>query len=253
MPILKCPKCHHQRTPEETATPERCPACGLYFEKWAQRDLIQKKLHEKRQEENSTTGLWPALQERFQSSATEMNSNTLRTRAIILLALCVWSVRLMLMDFRDGEMNASFMHGILLIFHEAGHIIFIPFGHFMIMLGGSLFQVLLPLILSAALLWQNRDGFGAMVGVWWCGTSLLDLSAYIYDAKNPQLIMLGGHTGADGPHDWIYLLDTIHKLQAAQTYGNVVHKLGILLMAFALWHAGKILWQAWRKPEPAIK
>ena len=33
-----CPKCAHARTPEETADPGICPACGLVFAKWAARD-----------------------------------------------------------------------------------------------------------------------------------------------------------------------------------------------------------------------
>jgi hypothetical protein len=43
--------------------------------------------------------------------------------------------------------------------------------------------------------------------------SILDLAPYIYDARDPQLILLGGHTGEDGHHDWIYLLETFDRLQ----------------------------------------
>jgi endogenous inhibitor of DNA gyrase (YacG/DUF329 family) len=38
--IKKCPKCGHVRPPEETMSPECCPACGLFFGKWAMRDLV---------------------------------------------------------------------------------------------------------------------------------------------------------------------------------------------------------------------
>src|SRR4051812_47564447 len=31
-----CPKCGHERAPDETATDESCPACGLIFAKYLQ-------------------------------------------------------------------------------------------------------------------------------------------------------------------------------------------------------------------------
>src|SRR5690606_11945356 len=124
----------------------------------------------------------------------------------------------------------SFMHTILLVIHEAGHTFLMPFGEFMAILGGSLFQLLLPLICAGTVLWSNRDSFGAGLGVWWVGVSLLDLSPYIYDARQPQLIMLGGHTGEDGPHDWIYLLETFNAVPQAHAYGAAAHTLGLFIM-----------------------
>jgi hypothetical protein len=164
-------------------------------------------------------------------------------RAALLIAFLAWGVRLAALDYRTGEMGASFMHAILLPIHEAGHILFMPFGQFMTTLGGSLFQLLLPLIVAGALLWQNRDAIGAALGVWWCGTSLMDLAAYIYDAKHPQLILLGGHTGEDGPHDWIYLLGVFGKVEQAQRYGFIAHRLGAVLMLLAIAGGLALLWR----------
>ena len=45
-----------------------------------------------------------------------------------------------------------FLHGVNLIFHEAGHVIFGFFGEFIAVLGGSLNQVLIPLIAAVAFL-----------------------------------------------------------------------------------------------------
>jgi hypothetical protein len=41
------------------------------------------------------------------------------------------------------EINYSFMHLVDLIFHEAGHVLFIPFDRFMTILGGPLTQLLM--------------------------------------------------------------------------------------------------------------
>ena len=101
----------------------------------------------------------------------------------------------------------SFMHLPNLVFHEAGHILFTPLGRFMIVLGGSLTQVLVPLVCAGAFLWQTRDPFGAAIAVWWAGESLTDVAPYINDARDLQLVLLGGKTGAEVEgHDWEYLL-----------------------------------------------
>ena len=44
----------------------------------------------------------------------------------------------------DGEIAVSFMHGINLVFHEAGHVVFMSFGHFLHVAGGTLGQWLMP-------------------------------------------------------------------------------------------------------------
>ena len=65
-----------------------------------------------------------------------------------------------------------------LVFHEAGHVIFSPFGRFMTVLGGSLFQCLVPIALAIAFLRQD-DRFGAAVCSWWAGQNLLDVAPYV--------------------------------------------------------------------------
>ena len=248
MPPPKCPKCGHVRSPGETGTPECCPACGLYFDKWAQRDSFVPPSRQRAEEEEPA---WRTeLRERLTAVPDQGGAGQLYGRTALLLLFLVWGARLALMDYRDGEMGSSFMHAILLPIHEAGHVLFIPFGEFMTILGGSLFQLLLPLIAAGTVWWQNRDPFGAALGVWWYGVSLMDLAAYIYDAKNPQLTLLGGHTGDDGPHDWIYLLGVFGKVQHSQTYGAVVHGLGVLVMLAGLAWAARVLWRMREKAAP---
>ena len=174
----------------------------------------------------------------------EMTATTFYGRCIALLMLVIWSWFLFGYDYRDGEIGESFMHDILLPIHEAGHVLFRPFGEFMMVLGGSLFQLLLPFGIGVAFIVKNRDNFGAVVGLWWASASLLDLSPYIYDALHPQLILVGGGTGAeDGPHDWIYLLITLRQIDNAQRWGAFVHACGGVLMVCALIWGTTILWR----------
>jgi hypothetical protein len=79
--------------------------------------------------------------------------------------------------------------------------------------------------------------------MWYGSVSLLDLAPYIYDARTPQLILFGGHTGEDGPHDWICLLIALGQLHSAQRWGTFVHTLGGILMLIALSWGIAILWR----------
>src|SRR4051812_41064725 len=82
-----------------------------------------------------------------------------------LVVLGAWTAHLFLGPL-DAASN-SFVHLIDLVFHEAGHPIFAPLGEFMMVLGGSLMQILVPLICAGTFLVQQEDEFGAAVCVWW--------------------------------------------------------------------------------------
>lgn len=249
--LKQCPKCGHVRQPGDTSPPEQCPACGIYFAKWLARDsFVPPALRAEEAEQEAGAANWrDCILERILHVPQNVSDAQIRGRAAILLFLLVWGVRLGMMNYRNGEMGQSFMHNILLPIHEAGHILFIPFGEFMTILGGSLFQLLFPLIVAGALLWQNRDAFGGAVGAWWTSVSLMDLAPYIYDAREPQLILLGGHTGDDGPHDWIYLLGEFGRVQRSQAYGAWAHHLGFALMLLSLAAAAWALWRWYAAKE----
>lgn len=170
----------------------------------------------------------------------------LAARAGLLALLAAWGVFLFTRDLASGEIGQSFMHGILLVFHEAGHVIFIPFGEFMTILGGSLFQVIFPLGIGIAFMVVNRDPFAAALGLWWAGLSLVDVAPYIYDALHPQLVLLTGETGEDGPHDWIFLLRRMGQLAHAQGWGRFAHVVGGIVMLAGVAWAAAVLHRAWR-------
>ena len=122
----------------------------------------------------------------------------------------------------------TFLHLVNLPFHEAGHIIFTPFGRFLQVLGGSLAQLLVPLVCMGAFLVTKRDPFAAAVAWWWMGESLVDLSPYIYDARAGEMMLIGGITGRENPdfHDWKNLLTWTgllkydHALASLAFYGG---------------------------------
>ena len=146
----------------------------------------------------------------------------------------------------------SFMHLIVLPIHEAGHLLFIPFGRFMTVLGGSLFQVLLPLVLMASFMFgfggSRRDNFAASLMLWWAAVSIIDVAPYIWDAFDPKMILLGGKTGAESDgHDWQNILGDLGLIRRAHLIAGIAHKLGLVVMLTAYAWGGALLYLQLRR------
>ena len=120
----------------------------------------------------------------------------------------------------------------------------LPADEFMHFLGGTLGQLLMPIILGIALLWKKHDPLGASLALWLLGVSLLDCAPYIYDALEPQLMLLSGGVGDDS-HDWMYLLGELGMLPHAQRLGRWVHLLGAAVIFLSAGWAAILLLKQW--------
>ncbi len=170
-------------------------------------------------------------------------------RAIGLVLLALWTAAFVRHGVNAGSLGGSFMHLVHIPFHEAGHILLSPFGRFVMVLGGSLFQVAIPLACGAVLLFKTRDAFGAAIALWWAGQSLMDLAPYIADARALQIVLLGGRTGAEAEgHDWEYLLQAMGWLQHDVTLGRLSFAAGALLMTTAIAWGAAVVWRNYRRP-----
>lgn len=238
----QCPNCSHAPLPEDQELPAACPSCGIILAKFlARMGRKDAEAPDAIDESHPATRLRKRLLAAMLYVPEQVDATSFWSRCVLLALFAVWGLRLIWLDYETGEMMSSFLHGPLLIFHEAGHVIFSLLGEFIMILGGSLAQLLMPAILLVALLFRNRDPFGAAIGAWFLGVSLLDLAPYVYDALDPQLVLLGGHTGEQGGHDWIYLLSETGWLQQAQALGWLVHKSGAVLILASMCWAGWIL------------
>lgn len=154
-------------------------------------------------------------------------------RAALLLGLALWTIQFARTPLSDDAM-ASFLHLPDLVFHEAGHMLFAPFGQFLTVLGGSLTQVLIPVIAAIAFL-RQEEPFSASICTWWAGQNLVDLAPYIADARALQLVLLGGHTGAEVEgHDWEFILTQLGMMRLDRTLGTVSYAAGIIIMLASL-------------------
>ena len=83
-------------------------------------------------------------------------------------------------------MQGSFLDNVDLPIHEFGHLLFRPFGQFMMIAGGSLFQVIMPLIFVGYFVWRRQFYSAAIVSLW-VGQSILSVYVYAADAVAMQL------------------------------------------------------------------
>lgn len=86
-----------------------------------------------------------------------------------------------------------------LAFHEAGHLFFSPFGQFLHVLGGTLFQFVFPTATTVSFWRRGRPLAAAACAVWFC-ENLRYTAFYMADARAQALPLVGG-----GEHDWTWL------------------------------------------------
>ena len=239
---MKCPKCQY----EQSIQSKICPHCSIVFEKYLkyhpeqtdQQDLLSSivTIHE----QDKTKLLSQIL---FNEARQSTLANFLG-RLMIFAGLIIWSWLLISPSIESNTVGNSFLHQINLPFHEAGHIFFRPFGEFVTSLGGTLGQLLMPLICMGVLLIKTRDPFGASVALWWFGENFLDVAPYMNDARAGQLPLLGGNSGHSAPygfHDWHYLLNESGLLQYDQVLAKAVFFIGSVIILISLLWCGFFL------------
>lgn len=246
----KCPKCSYERRPEDAGDPGVCPSCGVVFVKWlrAQAGMPARAGTDPLAAETAAPTLWSRLVERALHVPDRTDPILFWGRCAFYAGLFVWGWYFVLLSYHTNEIGESFMHRVNLAFHEAGHVAFIPFGRFMTILGGSLGQLLMPMIVMAAFLWRHHNSFGASVALWWLGQSLMDLAPYINDARSLQLPLVGGGTGFDRPdsHDWRNILLDLNLLHRDYRIAWWADAIGTVILLAALAWGGYLLYRQFR-------
>ena len=250
MPYVFCPKCNHRPLPANQAFPATCPGCGVIFAKLGEhiageppRQAVSAATDhlEEAQKDPAREGI-PAMLLHVPDQVDRLNwYGRMGTLAVFLLwTFFIWRD----MDIAGGNAGSGFLHLILTPFHEAGHyLIFRWFGQFIMILGGTMGQHLFAIVLGVALLWKRRDPFGAAIFLWVLGFSVSDMGVYMYDAFDPQLMLLDGRTGADSDgHDWQNIFGDLGLLKRARGigiffggFGKVVMLAGLAWGAWMLW------------------
>jgi len=137
----------------------------------------------------------------------------------------IWTLRL-----SAADQPHCFLDWVNLPFHEAGHLFLSPLGRMAHFLGGTLFQLLVPLLLAGYFLFR-RSPFSASACFWWFGENFLNIAVYMADARDLRLDLVGG-----GEHDWneiFYRLGMLGQDSVARV-SAITHHLGVAVMMAAV-------------------
>jgi hypothetical protein len=223
-----CPKCQY----EQSDNPLECPKCGIFFEKYYKykNRLEAKNISSFADDDPSKYNIF--IKTIF-PIPEKVNGFQFWGRLLTLFIVLIWGWKFILSSLEDDAVLGSFMHLVNLPFHEAGHVFLRPFGRVIHSLGGTLGQLLMPLVCLAVLLLKTRDAFGASIALWWLGQNFIDIAPYINDARSLRLPLLGGNTGDSSPygfHDWEFILTELKLLRYDRMFANMSHKFGTLTM-----------------------
>ena len=148
-----------------------------------------------------------------------------------LIFACVLAVYFLWIAY--DPMLGSFLDMVDLPIHETGHLLFRPFGEFMMVAGGSLFQVIVPAVFVGYFYWHEKY-YSAAIVLFWVGQSILNVFIYAADAVVMQLVLTSGLTCSEGSfHDWNYLLTTTGLIGATKTVAGVIRLCGTLAIIAA--------------------
>jgi len=119
-----------------------------------------------------------------------------------------------------------------LVFHEAGHPIFGLFGETLGLYGGTIGQLVFPLVAFAIFLMRREPVSFALAGVWFF-ENFLNIARYMADARAQVLPLVGG-----GEHDWTEIFSRWHMLAYDTRIAGLVTLVGWTgMIAMGLWLA----------------
>ena len=115
-----------------------------------------------------------------------------------------------------------------LVFHEAGHVIVGLFSSRVAVYGGTLGQLVFPVIATFTF-WRRREPVACAIAAFWLCQNLLNIATYLGDARAMQLPLIGG-MDPELAHDWREILGR---------WGLIAWDTRLAsLLVFAAWCAG---------------
>ena len=134
-----------------------------------------------------------------------------------------------------------FLDFVNLMIHEAGHLFFAWGGNTIMLLGGTLGELLVPL-LCAAFFWFHRQTYGLAFCVFWFFENFLYIGTYMADARTSALPLVNGDES-----DWTLLFGQWGILTHDQQIGHFMRGLGWIGMFAAV---GWLAYRLYRDSQP---
>ncbi len=130
--------------------------------------------------------------------------------------------------------------------HEGGHLLFRWFGQTLMVMGGTLLQLGVPLALAIYFVFQ-RQVLGTAFAAFFFFENFLNVATYMADARAQALQYVTVGDAEFAEHDWAYLFIKLGVLEHDTAIGGFVRVLGWLGML------GVVAWFAWKTwPRPAV-
>lgn len=243
-----CPNCHYIRqSKDQHVHAGLCPNCGIAYQKWKNKtdndsNPSLNAVDERKQGQSvfvdQSQSFFSRLINTFLYVPEKVSEASFYGRAFLWAIFSVWGGYFILGGIDWQRIGGSFLHNVILPFHEFGHVLFIPFGQFMSILGGSLFQVTMPLALLLVFSLKNRDNFAAGLMLWWSGQSFIDISPYILDARYRALPLIGGN---ESGHDWGNMLTMTNSLDKTEFIAYTAFFIGSSLIVVSVVWMGYVL------------
>jgi hypothetical protein len=160
-----------------------------------------------------------------------------------LQSAALFAIAAVLYCWREALGRGLFILGWFdIVVHEAGHPIFGLLGsRWLMVAGGTLMQLLMPLLFYFSFL-RQRQPKSADFCIFWFASNFLGIGPYMADARAQVLPLVGG-----GEHDWTYLLDSVGLLRCDAQLGAATVFLGCLFFALS----GYSLYEHLRHDRPA--
>lgn len=154
----------------------------------------------------------------------------------VIVALSVLAAWIWWQHFLTADAWVFLLDSANLALHEAGHPIVGLFSSRLTVYGGTIFQLLFP-ILFAHHFWRERQTAGWAASLLWLAENLMNVGRYMKDARARELPLVGGD------HDWTEIFSRWGVLAHDVRIGNSMKLLGLALSAYAVWW----MWQHRRR------
>jgi hypothetical protein len=148
-------------------------------------------------------------------------------RALVLVYFLITAVG----HLRDPE-KWSLISGMILGTHELGHVVFSPFSEWWTVAGGSILQIVAPIIVAIVLA-RQKEWIGVAIAGCWLAISLANMAVYVADASKGDLNLVSIGGGDDVTHDWTYLLDHANLIRSDQLIAARIRGVAWLTLALS--------------------
>ncbi len=162
--------------------------------------------------------------------ATPLSTVTIGKLSAVLIVACV----LFTIEWTSEEGWVPILDSLNLVFHESGHPLFGIFGETLGFLGGTLMQLIVPLLVLGSCWYKRQTAAISLAGLW-CFQNFLNIARYMADARSQELPLVGG-----GEHDWATLFSQWGLLAQDTTLATAMKTLGWLGMISCI---GWIVWR----------